>query len=104
MSSLSSPVCESCGARLQEPVATRCPYCKHRHAGPTAPLRWANAFVRLLPWIAVFLAGSLLAYTISQFERRLNDHARLAAEERRILEEQRPDRRLAVECAAEPTD
>ena len=104
MSSLSSPVCNSCGARLHEPTATRCPFCNHRHAGASAPARWAKAFIRLLPWIAVFLAGSLLAYTLSQFERRLNDHAQLVAEERRLLEEQRPGRRPAVECAVEPTD
>jgi uncharacterized membrane protein len=72
MSSLSSPVCDGCGARLQEPVATRCPFCKHRHVGPTAPVRWAKAFVRLLPWIAIFLAGWALAYAISELERSLN--------------------------------
>ena len=72
MSSLSSPVCDGCGARLQEPVSTRCPFCKHRHSGLTPPVRWAKAFVRLLPWIAIFLAGWVLAHAISEFERSLN--------------------------------
>ena len=99
MSSLSSPVCNSCGARLHEPIASRCPFCKHRQAGPTGPIRWAQAFVRLLPWIAAFLAGSLLACTLNQFERSLNDHAHHPAEERRLLEEQYPERRPAVDRA-----
>ena len=89
MSSPFSPVCDGCGAHLLEPVATRCPYCKHRHAGPTAPMRWAKAFVRLLPWILIFLAGVVIAFAISEFESRLLKGSQQAADEHRVAEQRR---------------
>ena len=87
MSTLFSPVCDGCSARLREPVAKRCPFCGYRHSGPIAALRWAKAFVRLLPWIMIFMVGLAIAFTISEFESRLVKESQTAAEEHRLAEE-----------------